>query len=320
MLLKVRDLSTSFFTGHGIIKAVEDVSFDLDEGETLGIVGESGCGKTVSALSIMRLIANPPGKIVKGEVIFEGSDLVTLGEDAMCDIRGNRIAMIFQEPMTSLNPVLTIGHQVMEPLMLHKGMGRKAAWGDCIELLKSVQIPDAAARAGAYPHEFSGGMRQRAMIAMGLSCNPKLIIADEPTTALDVTIQAELLELMKDLTRDRGTALIIITHNLGVVARYADKVIVMYAGRIIEKALTRDLYRRPMHPYTTGLMESVPRLDQDIKKKLRSIEGQPPDLACLSAGCSFHPRCTQVIDRCREETPTLREVSDNHEVACWIGV
>jgi oligopeptide transport system ATP-binding protein len=320
MLLKVRNLSTKFFTDHGIIKAVEDVSYDLDEGETLGIVGESGCGKTVSALSIMRLIPNPPGKIVKGEVLFEGRDLVTLSENEMCDIRGNRIAMIFQEPMTSLNPVLTIGHQVMEPLMLHKGMARKAALMDCIELLKTVQIPDAKARSGAYPHEFSGGMRQRAMIAMGLSCNPKLIIADEPTTALDVTIQAELLELMKDLTHRRGTALIIITHNLGVVARYADKVIVMYAGRIIEKALTRDLYRRPMHPYTIGLMESVPRLDQDIKKKLQSIEGQPPDLACLPEGCSFHPRCSQVIDRCRKEAPMLREVSDYHEVACWIGV
>ena len=210
--------------------------------------------------------------------------------------------MIFQEPMTSLNPVLTIGHQVMEPLMLHKGMGKKAAQHDCIELLKGVQIPDAAARVGAYPHEFSGGMRQRAMIAMGLSCNPKLIIADEPTTALDVTIQAELLELMKDLTRSRGTALIIITHNLGVVARYADKVIVMYAGRIIEKALTRDLYRRPLHPYTIGLMESVPRLDQDIKQKLLSIEGQPPDLACLPSGCAFHPRCRYVTDRCSQET------------------
>jgi oligopeptide transport system ATP-binding protein len=319
MLLSVRNLSTSFFTDQGIIKAVEDVSFDLDEGETLGIVGESGCGKSVSALSIMRLIPNPPGRIVKGEVIFEGRDLLTLSEDAMSDIRGNKIAMIFQEPMTSLNPVLTIGHQVMEPLMLHKGMGKKAAQHECIELLKSVQIPDAAARVRAYPHEFSGGMRQRAMIAMGLSCNPRLIIADEPTTALDVTIQAELLDLMKDLTHNRGTALIIITHNLGVVARYADKVIVMYAGRIIEKALTRDLYRSPMHPYTIGLLESVPRLDQDIKKKLVSIEGQPPDLACLPAGCPFHPRCSYVIDRCREETPKLRVVSDNHEIACWIG-
>ncbi len=319
MLLKVRDLSTSFITDRGIIRAVEDVSFNLHEGETLGIVGESGCGKTVSALSIMRLIPNPPGKIVKGEVIFQGRDLLSLREDEMCDIRGNRIAMIFQEPMTSLNPVLTIGHQVMEPLMLHKCMGRKAAMRDCIELLNGVQIPDAGARSGSYPHEFSGGMRQRAMIAMGLSCNPELIIADEPTTALDVTIQAELLELMKDLTRSRGTALIIITHNLGVVARYADKVIVMYAGRIIEKALTRDLYRRPMHPYTIGLMESVPRLDRDIKKKLVSIEGQPPDLACLPSGCSFHPRCSQVMERCREERPALREVSDNHEAACWIG-
>jgi oligopeptide transport system ATP-binding protein len=319
MLLKVRNLSTNFFMDSGIIKAVEDVSYDLDEGETLGIVGESGCGKSVSALSIMRLIPDPPGKIVKGEVIFEGRDLMTLGEDEMCNIRGNRIAMIFQEPMTSLNPVLSIGRQVMEPLMLHKGMGRKAALKDCIELLNSVQIPDAASRIRAYPHEFSGGMRQRVMIAMGLSCNPKLIIADEPTTALDVTIQAELLELMKGLTHNRGTALIIITHNLGVIARYADKVIVMYAGRIIEKALTRDLYRRPRHPYTIGLMESVPRLDQDIRQKLLSIEGQPPDLACLPSGCAFHPRCRYVTDKCCHVTPELREVSDNHDIACWIG-
>jgi len=319
MLIKVRNLSTNFFTDQGVIKAVDNVSFDLDKGETLGIVGESGCGKTVSALSIMRLIPNPPGKIVKGEIFFEDRDLLSLSEDEMCHIRGNRIAMIFQEPMTSLNPVLTIGHQVMEPLMLHKGMGKKAAHDNCIELLRGVQIPDAAARIGAYPHEFSGGMRQRAMIAMGLSCNPKLIIADEPTTALDVTIQAELLKLMKDLTRDRGTALIIITHNLGVVARYADKVIVMYAGRIVEKALTRDLYSKPRHPYTIGLMESVPRLDQDIKQKLLSIEGQPPDLACLPSGCAFHPRCRYATEMCSQETQELREVSENHEVACRIG-
>ena len=320
MLLEVRNVSTHFLTDHGIIKAVDDISYDLDEGETLGIVGESGCGKTVSALSIMRLIPDPPGKIVHGKVLFEGRDLLALSEKEICEIRGDRIAMIFQEPMTSLNPVLTIGRQVMEPLMLHKGMGKKAALKDCIELLKSVQIPDAEARVGAYPHEFSGGMRQRVMIAMGLSCNPRLIIADEPTTALDVTIQAELLELMKGLTKDRGTALIIITHNLGVIARYADKVIVMYAGRIIEKAMTGDLYRRPRHPYTIGLMESVPRLDQDIRQKLMSIEGQPPDLACLLPGCPFHPRCRHVIDKCSKEAPTLRGVSDNHEVACWKGV
>jgi oligopeptide transport system ATP-binding protein len=319
MLLDVQNLSTHFLSDNGIVRAVDDISYDLQEGETLSIVGESGCGKTVSALSLLRLIPDPPGRIVNGKVLFEGRDLLKLSEEEICTIRGNEIAMIFQEPMTSLNPVLTIGYQVMEPLMLHKGMNRKTAIMECIELLKKVQIPDAGTRVNAYPHQFSGGMRQRVMISMGLACNPKLIIADEPTTALDVTIQAELLELMKNLTRDRGTALIIITHNLGIVARYADKVIVMYAGRIIEKAMTGDLYRTPRHPYTIGLMESVPRLDQDIKQRLLSIEGQPPDLACLPAGCSFHPRCSRVLGRCREETPKLREISANHEVACWIG-
>ncbi|HVN71437.1 MAG TPA: ABC transporter ATP-binding protein [Desulfomonilia bacterium] len=318
MLLQVRNLSTYFLADNGVVKAVDDISYDLEEGETLSIVGESGCGKTVSALSLLRLIPDPPGKIVNGKIIFEGRDLLTLSEDEICDIRGNRMAMIFQEPMTSLNPVLTIGHQVMEPLMLHKGMNRKEALKECIELLKGMQIPDARTMVGAYPHQFSGGMRQRVMVSMGLSCNPRLIIADEPTTALDVTIQAELLDLMKKLTRDHFTALIIITHNLGIVARYADKVIVMYAGRIVEKALTRELYRSPLHPYTIGLMESVPRLDQDIKQKLRPIEGQPPDLAYLPSGCSFHPRCRRAMERCRRESPTLREVSDNHEAACWI--
>jgi oligopeptide transport system ATP-binding protein len=274
----------------------------------------------VSALSIMRLIPSPPGKIVKGEVIFEGRDLVTLSEDEMCDIRGNRIAMIFQEPMTSLNPVLTIGRQVMEPLLIHTSMNRKQAIKECIALLNRVQIPDAQARLRSYPHEFSGGMRQRVMISMGLSCNPKLIVADEPTTALDVTIQAELLELMKGLTRDRGTALIIITHNLSIVARYADKVIVMYAGKIIEKAVTRELYRSPRHPYTIGLMESIPRLDQDIREKLKPIEGQPPDPACLPTGCAFHPRCRHAVDICRRETPSLKQVSHGHEAVCWIEV
>ncbi len=318
MLLDVRYLTTHFLTEGGTVKAVEDVSYALDEGEALSIVGESGCGKTVSALSLLRLIPEPPGKIVRGEILFEGKDLLKMSEDEICRIRGNRIAMIFQEPMTSLNPVHTIGSQVMEPLMLHKGMSRREAVRESIELLKAVRIPDAGARINAYPHEFSGGMRQRAMISMGLSCNPRLIIADEPTTALDVTIQAELLELMKGLTRDHGTALIIITHNLGIVARYADKVLVMYAGRIIEKAATRDLYRRPLHPYTVGLLESVPRLDQDIRQRLKPIEGQPPDLSRLPRGCAFHPRCRKAMERCREEAPVLKEVSENHEAACWI--
>ncbi len=320
MLLKVNNLTTHFYSDDGIIKAVDDISYDLKEGETLAIVGESGCGKTVSALSLMRLIPDPPGRIVNGEVIFEGRDLLKMSDEEICDIRGNRIAMIFQEPMTSLNPVLSVGLQVMEPLMLHKAMSRKSALITCIDLLKKVQIPDAETMTNAYPHQLSGGMRQRVMISMGLACNPRLIIADEPTTALDVTIQAELLELMKNLTRDRGTALIIITHNLGIVARYADRVMVMYAGKIIEKAVTRDLYRTPRHPYTIGLLESVPRLDQDIKQKLISIEGRPPDLACLPSGCSFHPRCRYALDRCAQEAPILRETDDGHEVACWIGV
>jgi oligopeptide/dipeptide ABC transporter ATP-binding protein len=271
----------------------------------------------VSALSLLRLIPGPSGRIVKGEIFFEGRDLLLMNNDEICSIRGNRIAMIFQEPMTSLNPVLTIGYQVMEPLMVHKNMERKAGIQACIELLKSVQIPDAHLRMDAYPHQFSGGMRQRAMIAMSLSCKPKLIIADEPTTALDVTIQAELLELMKGLTRDNGTAMIIITHNLGVVARYADKVMVMYAGKAIEKALTIDLYRRPRHPYTQGLLASVPSLDQDITQKLKPIEGQPPDLANLPKGCAFEPRCFLADQRCRNASPVLTKVSENHEVACW---
>jgi oligopeptide/dipeptide ABC transporter ATP-binding protein len=319
-LLEVKNLSTHFFTDDGLVKAVDGVSYDLNEGETLGLVGESGCGKSVSAFSLLRLIPNPPGKIVEGQVFFEGQDLLKLSEDEICDVRGNRMAMIFQEPMTSLNPVLTIGRQVMEPMELHKAMSKDRALDECQRLLTKVHIPEARARIDSYPHHFSGGMRQRAMIAMGLSCDPKLIIADEPTTALDVTIQAQLLEVMKGLTRDFGTALIIITHNLGVVARYADRVNVMYAGRFVEKATARDLYKDPLHPYTIGLMASVPRLDQDVKQKLAPVEGQPPDLLSLPSGCAFHPRCSHRVERCMEETPKLRVVADNHEIACWVDV
>lgn len=320
MLLEVKNLATHFSTGSGIVRAVDGISYSLEEGETLAIVGESGCGKTVSALSLLRLIPDPPGRIVGGEVLFEGRDILKLGEKEICSIRGNRIAMIFQEPMTSLNPVLSIGFQVMEPLMVHRIMDRKTALRECIGLLSRAQIPDAAARSYAYPHQLSGGMRQRVVIAMGLACNPGLIIADEPTTALDVTIQAQLLELMKDLTRDRGTALLLITHNLGIVARYADRVMVMYAGRIVEKARTLSLYRTPGHPYTMGLLKSVPRLDQDTRQRLLSIEGLPPDLSRLPSGCPFHPRCRHALPgRCIEETPVLREIGEGHEVACWIG-
>ncbi len=316
-LLEVRNLSTHFSTKEGLIRAVEDVSFDLDAGETLGLVGESGCGKSVSAMSLMRLIPNPPGKIVNGEIVFEGRDLLKLGDEEIRHIRGNRMAMIFQEPMTSFNPVMTIGRQVAEPLEIHRNMTRNKAWTICADLLRRVRIPEAGKRLQSYPHQFSGGMRQRAMIAMALACTPRLIIADEPTTALDVTIQAQLLELMKQLTRDAGTALILITHNLGIVARYADRVNVMYAGRIVEKATVRALYADPRHPYTVGLMASIPRLDQDVKRKLRPIPGQPPDLLHPPSGCAFHPRCRNRIPVCEIHRPALEKASDGHEVACW---
>jgi oligopeptide transport system ATP-binding protein len=319
-LLEVKNLQTYFFGGEGTVKAVDGVSFDVHEGETLGLVGESGCGKSVSALSILRLIPNPPGEIMSGEIFFEGRDLLKLSDEEIRRVRGNRIAMIFQEPMTSLNPVLTIGRQIAEPMEVHRSMPLKAALEKAKELLGKVQIPDSGTRVGDYPHQFSGGMRQRAMIAMGLGCNPRLIIADEPTTALDATVQAQLLELLKNLTRDFSMALIIITHNLGVVARYADRVNVMYAGRIVEKGSARDIYGNPMHPYTVGLMASVPQLDQDVKKKLVPIRGQPPNLANVPEGCAFRPRCDYAVERCRKERPPLASVGENHERACWVHV
>jgi len=314
-LLEVKNLSTHFFTEEGAVRAVDGISYDLNEGETLGLVGESGCGKSVSALSLLRLIPNPPGKIICGEIIFQGEDLLKLSDTEICNVRGNRIAMIFQEPMTSLNPVRTIGSQIMEPMRLHKGMNKARALQECLTLLSKVRMPD---RVNTYPHQLSGGMTQRAMIAMALSCAPRLIIAD--TTSLDVTIQAQILDLMKGLTRDFGTTLMIITHNLGVVARYADRVNVMYAGRIVEKATARDLYDDPRHPYTIGLMASVPRLDQEIRHKLGTMEGQPPDLLCLPPGCAFHPRCTYCTEQCLEEVPELIPVANNHEIACWVDV
>ena len=319
-ILEVKGLSTHFFTDDGLVKAVDRISYDIHEGETVGLVGESGCGKSVSALSLLRLIPNPPGKIVGGKIFFEGRDLLKLTEDEMCEVRGNKMAMIFQEPMNSLNPVRTIGWQISEPLEIHLGMSREEGLKKCVQLLTDVKIPEPATRVNAYPHLFSGGMRQRTMIAMGLGCNPRLIIADEPTTALDVTTQAQLLELMKNLTRDYQTALLIITHNLGIVARYADRINVMYAGRIIEKGTAVDIFKNPRHPYTEGLMASVPRLDYDIKKKLVPIEGQPPDFLNMPKGCSFHPRCVYVFDRCRVETPELIPIFENHEAACWRNV
>ena len=320
VLLQVKDLRTQFFTAEGVVKAVDGVTYDLDEGETLALVGESGCGKSVSALSLMRLIPNPPGKIVGGEVIFEGENILNVDEEEMRHIRGNKIAMIFQEPMTSLNPVLTIGRQLTETLELHLKMDKAASRKRAVELLELVGIPEASRRLDDYPHQFSGGMRQRVMIAMALSCNPKLLLADEPTTALDVTIQAQILEIVKKLSDELGTSVIMITHNLGIVARHANRVNVMYAGKIIEMASARGVYGDPRHPYTVGLLASVPRLDEARKTKLVPIEGLPPDLIDLPPGCSFRPRCVYSVDRCREEVPPLMEMDDKHWAACWVDV
>jgi oligopeptide transport system ATP-binding protein len=316
-LLQVRDLHTYFYTEDGVVKAVNGVSWDVEEGETLGLVGESGCGKSVSALSLLRLIPNPPGKIVGGEVLFEGEDLLKVDEEEIRHVRGNKIAMVFQEPMTSLNPVLTIGRQLTESLELHMKLDRTAALRRAIQLLDMVQISEAAARIDDYPHQFSGGMRQRVMIAMALACNPKLLLADEPTTALDVTIQAQVLEILARLSSELGTAVVIITHNLGVVARYADRVNVMYAGKIVETASAGELYKNPRHPYTIGLLKSVPRLDQARKQKLEVIEGSPPDLINMPEGCPFYARCTYRVERCVAEMPPLMPVGDKHHAACW---
>ena len=316
-LLEISNLTTHFFTQDGVVKAVDGITYDLEEGEVLGVVGESGCGKSVHALSIMRLVPSPPGRTVAGEVFFEGEDLLKMDDSEMRNIRGNRIAMVFQEPMTSLNPVLTIGRQLTETLELHQKMSKQQAKVRAAELLQTVGISDAGRRLADYPHQFSGGMRQRVMIAMALSCNPKLIIADEPTTALDVTIQAQILELMQDLARDFGTAMIIITHNLGVVARYADNVNVMYAGKIIETGSSLEIYHNPKHPYTLALLNSVPRLDASERIRLDVIEGLPPDLVNLADGCSFAPRCKYVYERCIDESPVLEDALPGHTTACW---
>ena len=316
-LLDVRNLHTTFFTTAGRVRAVDGVSWDVQEGETVALVGESGCGKSVSALSIMRLVEEPAGRIESGEVIFKGRNLLSLGEEQMRGVRGREIAMIFQEPMTSLNPVLTIGRQLTEGLEIHLKMSESDARARALELLSMVGIPDPGRRLGQYPHHFSGGMRQRMMIAMALACNPSLILADEPTTALDVTIQAQILELMRDLARRLGVAMLIITHNLGVVARYADRVNVMYAGRIIERASAAELYATPRHPYTLGLLRSVPRLDEPRRARLAPIEGQPPDVTRLPPGCAFAPRCAYRVERCAEAAPPLEVFSPGHLSACW---
>ena len=316
-ILEVKDLRTYFYTEDGEVRAVDGLTYNVKRRESVGLVGESACGKSVSALSIMRLIPYPPGIIVGGEVIFNGQDLLQVSEAEMRHIRGNQIAMIFQEPMTSLNPVLTIGRQVSESLELHRGMDKKAAAEEVVKLLKLVSLPDVENRVGDYPYQFSGGMQQRIMIAMALSCNPELLIADEPTTSVDVTVQAQLLELIGNLRDQFGTSVIIITHNLGVVARYVDRVNVMYAGRLVETAPTDVLYSEPKHPYTLGLLASVPRLDLARKRKLSVIDGLPPNLARVPKGCAFCPRCYFAIDRCREERPELEEVEENHYSACF---
>ena len=319
-LLEVNGLKTQFFTQDGVVRAVNGVTFYVDEGETLGIVGESGCGKSVSVLSTMRLIPQPPGRIVDGEVIFDGQDLLQVSDDEIRQVRGNKMAMIFQDPMTSLNPVLTIGRQIGEALELHLGMKREDARTRSAELLEMVGIPQAADRLDDYPHQFSGGMRQRSMIAMALACNPMLLIADEPTTALDVTIQAQIIDLVKRLRDEIGMAIIWITHDLGVVAGLADRMMVMYAGFIVEEASVKDVYGDPRHPYTLGLLGSLPRLDIIRADKLESIEGLPPDLIDLPPGCPFEARCVYALEKCKTERPELEPVGPRHRIACWVDV
>ncbi len=316
-LLEIRNLRTSFFTDEGEAKAVDNVSYDIQEGEFVALVGESGCGKSVSALSVMRLVPFPPGRIIGGEILLNGRNLLQLSEEEMRGVRGNEIGMVFQEPMTSLNPVFTIGHQIVETIRAHKDLDKQSAARRAVELLELVGIPQAADRMADYPHQFSGGMRQRVMIAMALSCDPKLVIADEPTTALDVTIQAQVLELLESVAEQLSTAVLLITHNLGVVARYAHRVNVMYAGKIVEQATADEIYHNPRHPYTLGLLQSVPRMDQVAGSRLPTIEGLPPSLLRLPGGCYFHPRCPFRVERCEHEDPPAMLVSDDHAVACW---
>jgi oligopeptide transport system ATP-binding protein len=317
-LLRVRDLKTYFRTEEGLVKAVDGVSFDLKRGETLGIVGESGSGKSVTNLSILRLIPQPPGEIAGGHVLFEGQDLLKLPEKQLRSIRGGQIAMIFQDPMTSLNPLLPVSTQLMEVTRLHLGFSRERAYEHAIEMLELVGIPDPRSRVDDYPHQFSGGMRQRVMIAMALACKPKLLIADEPTTALDVTIQAQILDLIKQLKEETGTAVILITHDLGLVAGMTDHVVVMYAGHVFESAPTAELFRNPQNPYTRALLSSVPDPTRD-GDELFQIQGLPPDLARLPRNrCPFADRCPEVIDRCREEFPPLHKVEDDHWSLCWV--
>ncbi len=317
-ILEVKDLQTYFRTDAGIVKAVDGVSFRLDKGETLGIVGESGSGKSVTNMSIMRLIPTPPGKIVGGEILLDGENILEMNEKELSKIRGNRISMIFQDPMTALNPYLKISTQLIETIRLHQGLDKIEARKKAIEMLKLVGIPAAERRIDAYPHQFSGGMRQRVMIAIALSCNPEVLIADEPTTALDVTIQAQILDLIKDLSLKLNTAVIMITHDLGVVAGMCDNVCVMYAGRIVERAPVDDLFESPKHPYTNGLIQSIPRLDEKSSDRLYSIDGQPPNVIDLPECCPFHPRCEKAMDVCSSKYPPVVELEGKRTVACWL--
>ena len=319
-LLNVQGLETHFRVREGYVHAVNGVDFHLKEGETLGIVGESGCGKSVTVMSMLRLIPVPPGKVVAGTAMYQGKDLLKMSPDEIRHIRGAQISMIFQDPMTSFNPVLTIGRQVAEPLEIHMGLSRKAALNRAAEMLAMVGIPNAKDRLNDYPHQFSGGMRQRVMIAMALTCSPQILIADEPTTALDVTIQAQIVDLVKRLRDELGMAIIWITHDLGVVAGLVDRVQVMYAGYVVERAEVKEFYRNPRHPYSLGLLGSLPRLDAQTHEKLTPIEGRPPDLIGLSTGCPFYDRCRFRIAKCMEENPLLNDVGQKHEVACWVDV
>ena len=317
-LLDVRGLRTTFEGEQGVVRAVDGVHFSVARGRTLGIVGESGCGKSVTALSIMRLVPQPPGRIDGGAVLFEGVDLLTLSESRMRSLRGDKLSMIFQEPMTSLNPAFPVGEQIAETLLRHRDIGPYGARAQAIEMLRRVRIPSPESRADDYPHQLSGGMRQRVMIAMALACNPKLLIADEPTTALDVTIQAQILELMRALRAELGTAIILITHDLGVIAELADDVIVMYAGQVIERCSVERLFAEPQHPYTIGLLGSIPRLHLE-QERLAAIQGFVPNAAALPSGCRFHPRCPFAVDKCRHELPPLLDIGPAHQAACWLA-
>lgn len=316
VLLEVKDLKTYFYTEDGVVPAVDGVSFSLNRGETIGIVGESGSGKSVTSLSVMRLVPYPPGRITGGEIIFEGENILGKTDEEMRHIRGNEISMIFQEPMTSLNPVFTVGDQIMEAIILHQNVGKREAQVKAVEMLQRVGIPSPERRIRDFPHQMSGGMRQRVMIAMALSCNPKLLIADEPTTALDVTIQAQILDLMMDIKREFGTSIMLITHDLGVIAETVDKVVVMYAGKIVESTDVISIFQKPMHPYTEGLLGSIPKVNEDCER-LSTIEGAVPNLFNMPSGCRFHPRCDYAKNICREHEPHLIDVDFGHEVSCW---